>query len=109
MSLSIFGGIFRKKNKRRIVCAAIHFSDGKIYKCRAKNIEDGFVVGGVKHSYGDMIEPISSLLKGIQFKATEGFLTSDNEFVDREQAAKIAHDAGQIKHRVQLLYSDHLY
>lgn len=38
-----------------------------------------------------------------------GFMTSENLFVDRETAAKIAFEAGQIKNPKKELYSEDLY
>lgn len=39
----------------------------------------------------------------------QGFVTSDNEFVDRYEAAKIAFAAGQIMYEVKKLISEDLY
>lgn len=41
-------------------------------------------------------------------KASEGFLTSENRFVSREEAAEIAFSVGQVKEKVQSLCSYHL-
>lgn len=42
-------------------------------------------------------------------KGQEGFITSQGLFVDREQAAKIAHSAGQIKKAKKRLISEDLW
>ena len=42
-------------------------------------------------------------------KGSEGFLTSDGLFVDREQAAKIAYTTGQIKKKKSKLISEDLW
>ena len=39
----------------------------------------------------------------------QGFLTSDNEFVSRQDAAKIALTSGQIKEEIAELFSEDLY
>jgi hypothetical protein len=39
----------------------------------------------------------------------QGFLTNTNRFVDREEAAQIAFDSGQIKQHTITLYSEDLY
>ncbi len=96
---------------KRILCAAIHFTDGELWKNQPKNIQTGFVICGHRHHnclgtlYGIFKEDVA--LKK-QFYI-QGFLTSDNEFVDRKDAAKIAYDAGQIKTEVDLLFSEDLY
>jgi hypothetical protein len=39
----------------------------------------------------------------------QGFLTSDDRFVDRREAAKIALAAGQVKEELKVLFSEDLY
>lgn len=39
----------------------------------------------------------------------EGFLTSRDRFVDREEAARIAYEAGQTDERIEELFSEDLY
>jgi hypothetical protein len=48
---------------------------------------------------------------GITLMRTErqGFLTNTDRFVEREEAAQIAFEAGQIKQHKIVLYSEDLY
>ena len=39
----------------------------------------------------------------------EGFLTSDDRFVNRKEAAQIAYNTGQVKELHEILISEHLY
>lgn len=39
----------------------------------------------------------------------QGFVLEDGRFVDREEAARIAFEAGQIKTRLKTLFSEDLY
>ena len=39
----------------------------------------------------------------------QGFFTSNNRFVDRKEAAKIAFECGQINKEVEVLFSENLY
>jgi hypothetical protein len=87
----------------------------EIPELRPKNIKDGFVVLG--HRHGQCIWTIFSLL-GLRTctnsddgtgEHEQGFLTSKNRFVGREEAAIIAFDAGQIDKEKKVLYSEDLY
>lgn len=42
-------------------------------------------------------------------ESVQGFLTNKNRFVDREEGAIIAFDAGQIEKEKETLYSEDLY
>jgi hypothetical protein len=53
------------------------------------------------------IYPDNKLLHS--FKHEQGFLTSDDKFVDRIEGAKIASKAGQTSEHVIVLYSENLY
>lgn len=73
-----------------IMLAAIKY-DGKIYLGkRHNNIIHKFAAEGVS-------------------KGEQGFLTDTCVFVDREEAAKIALEAGQIKKTKTWLYSEDIY
>jgi hypothetical protein len=95
-----------------ILCAAVHFKDGGKYNNQPININTGFVVVGRRHS--DCFNTLS-ILTGENIhtsnygKPMAGFITSDNRFVGRSIAAKIAAKAGQINKSVSLLISEDLY
>ncbi len=82
-----------------ILCAAIWFDDGKEYPHQPRNIDTGLVFCGWMH--GNIFPQIGGTVGerkklGIHEKE-QGFLTSNNRFVGRKEAAKIAIKCGQIK------------
>lgn len=104
------------ENKPYILCAAIWFDDGKTYSNQPYNIKSGLVLCGHRHhniftQIGGLVGERQQL--GIREKE-QGFLTSDNRFVGRNEAAKIARDAKQITwtmvdYSIVELYSEDLY
>lgn len=97
--------------KEYILCAAIWFDDGKKYFYQPYNIEFGLVLCG--HRHGCIFQQIGGLIGerknlGI-YEKEQGFLTSLNRFVGREQAAKIAFEQNQIPEPKDTLFSEDLY
>jgi hypothetical protein len=87
------------KVKRMIVCAAIHYDDGKTYDIQQPwNIKEGsgIVVCGHNHSVCNSL--LALLFPDLEYKGKTvyGFVTSDHYFVDRVEALKIAIAAEQI-------------
>lgn len=66
--------------------------------------KDGFIVKGRSHK--DCRQKYSEQ-EGIvlDYPYEEGFITSDDRFVNRQEAAEIAKKAGQVSDRVQYLES----
>lgn len=95
----------------RILCAAIWFADGKEYPHQPVNIHTGFVISG--HRHHNCLATASALINDHDYYKTirrvQGFLTSDNQFVDREVAAEIAIFAGQTDKPIERLFSENLY
>jgi hypothetical protein len=91
-----------------ILCAAIYFDNGVRYEHQPKNIESGIVICGRRHHNCFVTW---SLLSENDFKTryTEGFLTSKDRFVNRQEAADIAMAAGQIIKETECLVSEDLY
>ena len=95
-----------------VLCAAYHFHDGKQHPHQPKNITTGFVVAGRMHH--NIINTVV-ILSGLPMHHIgngdhdDGFLTSTNRFVGREEAARIALSAGQIAKPKPELYSEDLY
>lgn len=101
-----------------ILCAANWYKELPLIKTecldprgfRPYNVDRGIVFCGWRHSnciYQKVaITGLSDYKSG---ENVQGFLTSKNRFVDREEAAIIAFDAGQIKQEKQTLYSEDLY
>jgi hypothetical protein len=92
-----------------ILCAAIWVNDGEKYIHQPNNIETGMVFCGRRHHNCFVI-----LNKAMpEWKEAEnvvqGFITSEDRFVDREEAARVAHSAQQIKNAMERLFSEDLY
>lgn len=101
--------------KEYIICAAIWFKDELKHEEQPKNINTGIVVCGRRHhncyitayEIGD-----NKRIKDCHetnAKAIQGFLTSNNKFVDRKEAGDIAFLNGQIDSRTNCLFSEDLY
>lgn len=105
--------------KEYILCAAIWYKDIPLKKIidgvLPKNCDRGLVITG--HRHGQCMWVMGSLtgLRSVQNapdgvgEYEQGFLTSRNRFVDREEAAIIAFDANQINEEKQTLYSEDLW
>lgn len=109
----------RSKLKESILCAAIWYMDiplkREIPSVLPKNCDKGLVVLG--HRHGQCIWTVACLtgLRTVTFaedatgEHEQGFLTNLNRFVTREEAAEIAFNAGQIREKIETLYSEDLY
>ena len=102
----------------RILCAAIHFDDGKRYDNQPSNIETGIVICGWRHPncfavYRALCPNRTYAKQRVDAGLIElqGFITTTGRFVDRMVAAQIARDAGQIEYtkRLRILMSEDLY
>lgn len=93
-----------------ILCAAIHYTNTTpVIPNQPKNIQQGFVVCGRRHH--NIIQAVYQL-SGIkaQANAIQGFLTSEDRFLTREEAIKLAVIREQlIGSAKQQLYSEDLY
>ena len=67
---------------------------------------NGEVFAGKNH--GDIMVKVGKMGKNVT-KGQTGFMTNMGRFVSREEAARIAYEAGQTKGRVHTLYSYHLW
>ena len=103
-----------------IVCAAIWYKTPMVHRVRfisgvemtfypnqPKNVKNGIVICG--HDYNHC-SAIYTILTGDITRSNDiqGFITSDNYFVDKYDAAKIAFEAGQISVLEDVLYSETL-
>lgn len=103
--------LYREQSTEFILCAAIWFDDGKKYAGQPLNINTGLVLCGHRHA---CIFPQIGGLVGERVKLgthekEQGFLTNQNRFVGRCEAATIAFNSGQIKSEINRLYSEDLY
>jgi hypothetical protein len=103
-----------------ILCAAVWYKELPLEKpelleprgFRPYNVDRGVVICGWRHM--NCIYQMVSItgLRDIPDQVGEsiqGFLTNKNRFVDREEGAQIAFDAGQIPQHKISLYSEDLY
>lgn len=96
----------------RILCAAIWYKDGQKHESQPINITEGFVIAGRRHhNCYATAKALAGLDETIKLKITnmentmtkeeyrrhQGFITSNNRYVDRREAYKIAKAQGQIK------------
>ena len=95
-------------NMQYILCSAIWYNDGKSYSHQPSNIESGYVIAGRRH-HNCIITNYILFNRKTETDNITGFLTNDNKFVHRWEAAEIAYKAKQIKNRVTILMSEDLY
>lgn len=87
---------------QRIICAANYYNDGIVRVHEPKNIKVGFVVCGRRHhncisTFAQIVGfPYTEVGNKIRNTEVQGFLTSDNLFVNRKDAFQIARLANQI-------------
>jgi|GEM_PF-2298766 hypothetical protein len=107
------------KRPEFIICSAIHYDDGIEYPHQAKNIHTGLVICGRRHH--NCITNASLMLgdkynKNLANRAAQGFMTSEDRYVNRKEAFRIALAQKQIIHNFydennadQILCSEDLY
>lgn len=95
----------------KIICAAIHYDDGKEYPSQPKNISSGYVWCGRRHH--NIIHLKNTLVEKTFCTIVQGFLTSRDNFLNRKDALKLAIANGQIKEGDNMhpydLFSEDLY
>lgn len=110
----------KDKSKEYILCAAVWYLELPMVKpdvldnrgFRPYNVDKGVVISGWRH--GNCIYQMVAIT-GLRSCPSEsgpeiqGFLTNKNRFVDREEAAQIAFDAGQTETLLKRLFSEDLY
>ena len=77
------------KNKEYILCAAIWIKAAGEFIHQPKNIESGFVICGRRHHNCFAILKLmnyDSLIQKYNIQKIQGFLTSNDRFVSREEA-----------------------
>ncbi len=106
------------QKQEHILCSAIHYNDGRKHVHQPVNIKVGMVVCGLRHH--NCFYTLYEMSKrrflfwtwhDLSYKknCVQGFLTSNNRFVDRKDASTIAYMAGQIKERLAKLHSEDLW
>lgn len=107
-----------EKEKEYILCAAIWYKEFKLVKndipsslVRPRNCDRGIVFCG--HRHPQCLYQMVGITGKPQHEAGEeiqGFLTSKNRFVDREEAAQIhVQNGGELHYSSRELYSEDIY
>ncbi len=101
----------RNKGQEKILCAAIWYKDWPTPVHTVINVK-GLVLCGHRHPH--VIGQVSTIIGKRQAEMSEyeqGFLTSQNRFVDRQEGAMIAIMAKQVSGDFNniTLYSEDLY
>lgn len=90
-----------KLREEYILCAAIWYKDGNVYKEQPKNIPNGIVVCGRRHN--NCFMTLQQLKPNFEPKSEEidfGFITSFDRYVGREEGFIIAKEQKQIWHNL---------
>ena len=88
--------------KEFIVCSANWYNDMKEYVHNPKNLKLGFITCGLRHhncinTFAQIVGfPYSEEAQQLHNTEVQGFLTSKNRFVDREEGLSIAIRANQV-------------
>ena len=91
----------------RIICSAVWFKTGIAYVHQPVNIQTGYVVCGRRHhncfaskmavmDERNTLELVERTDLACKAEIVQGFLTSDDRFVNRKEAFIIAKKAGQL-------------
>jgi hypothetical protein len=98
-----------------LLCSAIWYKDLPTMRLLPKNCNKGIVLCGWRHAnIIAQMEATMGLRTVINGKNSvgeyeQGFLTNDNRFVDRAEAAEIAFKSGQIKIEKTYLFSEDVW
>lgn len=75
-----------------IMCAAIYFDDGEDYVYKPYNIDKGLVYCGWRHPC-----IFETMPKEHKSRSIQGFLTTKNRFLTRDEALILVRKTGQLK------------
>lgn len=92
-----------------VICSAIHYDDGKEYVHQPFNIKTGYIVAGRRHHNCITTHAYLTGKKSGNEGSVQGFLLNTGAFVDREAAAIIAFESGQIENQKEKLFSEDIY
>ena len=84
-------------SKEKILCAAVYLPNVKSFMQNVNNIESGTVICGYRHD--NCFVTIRNFIKELEINKSNciaGFLTTKNNFYNRNKSCKIAVEAGQV-------------
>lgn len=113
MKKDLFNGVLAEESY--LLCSAIWYKDLPTMRLLPKNCDKGIVLCGWRHR--NIIQQMKAtmglrtVLRGENSvgQYEQGFLTNDNRFVERAEAAKIAFKSGQIKIEKTYLFSEDVW
>lgn len=79
-----------------VMCAANHYDDGEDYQFQPYNIETGFIIGGWRHACIGNAYMAANINAKRWDDCTQGFLTTKNRFLNREEAYELVKSNGQL-------------
>lgn len=97
-----------------IIASAIHYDTGRIHRFQSGyGIKTGYVICGFRHPHIIAIQTINKTWlvnkeMGV-IKTEQGFITSRGRYVNREEAAEIAYNSGQIETKLKRLFSEDVF
>jgi len=80
-----------------IMCSANYYNDGKDYNFQPFNIDKGFIIGGWRHGNCGMSYMAANKEAKKWDHCVQGFLTTKNRFLTREEALILVKENGQLK------------
>jgi hypothetical protein len=101
--------------RERVLCAAIWVDDGQEHPHLPRNLKTGVVFAGWRHhncfTALNLVfpRPTGPVDEEQLAGKHQGFLTTWGRFVDRDEAGRIAFEAGQVDRDDLHLTSEHLY
>ena len=98
-----------------LLCSAIWYKDLPTMRLLPNNCDKGIVLCGWRH--GNIIAQMQATMglrtvvhgENSAGECEQGFLTNDNRFVERAEAAEIAFKSGQIKVEKTYLFSEDVW
>lgn len=117
MGNEYYDAVKEKNKQERVLCAAVWYPNLElkhdiIHNRMPVNLSVGAVFCGYRHPHCMyMMSAVTGLRDCETGGSVQGFLTSKNRFVSREEGAKIAYEAGQlVKYQEgMVMYSEDLY
>ena len=97
-----------------IIASAIHYDTGRVHCFQSVyGVKTGYVICGFRHPHIIAIQTINKTWlvnkeMGVT-KTEQGFITSHGRYVNREEAATIAYNSGQIKTKLKKLFSEDVF
>lgn len=79
-----------------VLCAANYYNDGKDHMYQPYNIDKGFVIGGWRHPCIISTYYAANKDADSRDECIQGFLTSKNRFLTRNEALELVKSNGQL-------------